>query len=320
MFFPPPMMGMPMGMGMPMPYGDNSGNPRSKKKVPPPDPKKWREWSGLDLARWLNSLKLPEGMKYAYPIIRDNLNADMLPKLTTQDLESLSIKLPHAKLIIEHVKRLKDGSAGSDDVKNDSGDESEEDAADAAKIQPFSVPVNRGNEKFDFFLSHRGPDTKKTLVKPLSQLLNALGVSCFFDREIEVGMLNEAAVAQGLFNSRFGLVFLSPNFFDSKWCLKELLTLHQRMKYDAAFAGIIPVFYDVKTDLSNISAKQQQKIQAYKAEVKAVTHIAGMELPTDDGALRDAVSERLVPVLFKKLERPCPPVAEIKKAAAKYFA
>jgi hypothetical protein len=60
-------------------------------------------------------------------------------------------------------------------------------------------------------------------------------VRCFFDQNdnsMELGQRNEANMAVGLWGCRIGVVFLSPQFFESRWCVKELNTLIVREVWD----------------------------------------------------------------------------------------
>lgn len=79
-----------------------------------------------------------------------------------------------------------------------------------------------------FFLSHRGPDTKDRLAKPLAYILEKLGVPVFLDANgMNVGSENYTDIAKNLHSCQFGVVILSDSFLDSPWCRKELKTLYR---------------------------------------------------------------------------------------------
>lgn len=106
----------------------------------------------------------------------------------------------------------------------------------------------------EVFLSHRGPDTKYNLVLPLAGVLKELyGVTCFVDllpTNIESRAQTENKVdilRQSLWSCSVVLIFLSPRFHESKWCLRELYTAWYRraqhpasVKVHIVFCGISP--------------------------------------------------------------------------------
>ncbi len=134
------------------------------------------------------------------------------------------------------------------------------------EVQPFARPASASSaasnnntpaSQFVFFLSHRGPDTKQDLVKPLSFILKELGVPHFFDQNdeaMQLGKINSEQMAEAAWSSRVGVVVLSDRFAESTWCLRELNTFLVRRqlsaranKADRTRAGeaalLIPVYY-----------------------------------------------------------------------------
>lgn len=106
-------------------------------------------------------------------------------------------------------------------------------------VQPFPAPPGQelkdgvsDHAEIVFFLSHRGPDTKEILVRPLSFILRQLGIPHFFDQSddsMKLGKTNGDQMASAAWHCRVGVVILSAHFADSKWCLRELNTfLHRR--------------------------------------------------------------------------------------------
>jgi hypothetical protein len=112
-----------------------------------------------------------------------------------------------------------------------------------ADVAPFAAPETQLHElkkkEFEsddhdhdhdeivFFLSHRGPDTKEILVRPLSYILSELGIPHFFDQSddsMKLALTNSEQMARAAWHCRMGVVILSPHFADSKWCLRELNT------------------------------------------------------------------------------------------------
>lgn len=120
---------------------------------------------------------------------------------------------------------------------------------DESRIVPFDVsqyprPAGLSEEKFVFFLSHRGPDTKNSLVAPLSWILHKLNIAHFFDREMEVGKESVPQMAHAACACRVGVVIISHHFIESEWCLRELNTFLARRHAHPLEFDLFPVFYD----------------------------------------------------------------------------
>ncbi len=75
---------------------------------------------------------------------------------------------------------------------------------------------------YDVFLSHAGED-KDAIVRPLAAALQERGVSVWYDEtELRVGDSLRRKIDAGIARSRFGVVVLSPSFFDKGWPEYEL--------------------------------------------------------------------------------------------------
>ena len=74
----------------------------------------------------------------------------------------------------------------------------------------------------DVFLCHASVD-KSTFVRPLAKELAQLGVSCWVDEaQILPGESIIDAIQEGLTESRYVVVFITPSFLRRKWPKKEL--------------------------------------------------------------------------------------------------
>lgn len=74
----------------------------------------------------------------------------------------------------------------------------------------------------DAFISHASED-KDAVVAPLAQLLIDRGFDIWYDAfELEVGDSLRRKIDSGLAQSRFGIVVLSPSFFEKNWPQYEL--------------------------------------------------------------------------------------------------
>lgn len=79
-----------------------------------------------------------------------------------------------------------------------------------------------GRDQFDAFISHATED-KEDLVRPLAEKLIEAGVQVWYDEfQLKVGDSLRRNIDRGLASSRFGIVVLSPSFFEKNWPQYEL--------------------------------------------------------------------------------------------------
>lgn len=109
--------------------------------------------------------------------------------------------------------------------------------------------VNMENEiasspEWDVFICHASED-KDDVARPLAQLLEKEGLKVWFDEEvITLGDRLHRSIDEGIANSRFGVVILSPHFFAKEWAKTELDGLNAK---EIAFGKtILPVWHKVK--------------------------------------------------------------------------
>jgi hypothetical protein len=105
---------------------------------------------------------------------------------------------------------------------------------------------------WDVFISHASED-KRAVALPLAQLLSERGVKVWIDaHELKLGDSLRARIDEGLANSTWGLVVLSPAFFRKPWFQAEVDALVSR-----EIGGqrvLLPVWHDVTAaDLARIS-------------------------------------------------------------------
>jgi hypothetical protein len=76
--------------------------------------------------------------------------------------------------------------------------------------------------KWDTFISHASED-KDEVAKPLAEELQRRGLQVWYDEySLRVGDSLRRKIDEGLAQSRFGIVILSPNFFAKEWPRREL--------------------------------------------------------------------------------------------------
>lgn len=102
--------------------------------------------------------------------------------------------------------------------------------------------------EWDVFICHATED-KEVFVRDLAALLSSKGIKVWFDEfTLEVGDSLRESIDKGILNSRFGIVVLSPSFFNKNWTQKELSAL---MAKDARNQKVIlPIWLNV--DLEKI--------------------------------------------------------------------
>ena len=98
-------------------------------------------------------------------------------------------------------------------------------------------------KKWDVFVSYAGED-RDSAARPLAETLRARGLRVWFDKfELTLGDRLRRKIDEGLANSRFGIVLLSPSFFTKHWPQQELDGLAQREVNGQKV--ILPVWYNV---------------------------------------------------------------------------
>jgi len=102
------------------------------------------------------------------------------------------------------------------------------------------------NKQWDVFISHANED-KKTFVKPLADALTTFGAKVWYDDfTLTVGDSLSRSIDKGLADSRFGIVVLSPDFFEKKWPEYELRGLTAREI--TGIKVILPIWHNVKKE------------------------------------------------------------------------
>ena len=99
---------------------------------------------------------------------------------------------------------------------------------------------------WDLFISHASED-KDGIVRPLAEILRSKRVNVWYDEfTLQIGDSLRLSIDQGLANSRYGVVFLSPKFFEKKWPQDELDGLFSMES--AQRTRILPVWHQVTAD------------------------------------------------------------------------
>lgn len=110
-----------------------------------------------------------------------------------------------------------------------------------ATVTASTVPA--GTKKWDVFISYAGED-RETVARPLAEALRARGLAVWFDKfELSLGDRLRRKIDEGLANSRYGAVVLSPAFFQKHWPQLELDGLAQR-EVDGQKV-ILPIWHNI---------------------------------------------------------------------------
>ena len=100
---------------------------------------------------------------------------------------------------------------------------------------------------WDVFICHASAD-KESLVRRLANALKAAGLKVWYDDfELRVGDSLRRRIDEGLVRSRYGVVVLSPNFFERTWPQTELDGLASRQNAEGRNV-ILPVLHNVTVD------------------------------------------------------------------------
>ena len=117
----------------------------------------------------------------------------------------------------------------------------------ASESAPFAVENAEGaNEPYDFFISHAWKD-KTEFVDGLVVKAEAAGLSVWYDRHaLRWGDSVRQKIDEGLRQSFFGVVVLSPNFFERPWPQAELDAIVQK---DLSGRGrLLPIWHKLTQD------------------------------------------------------------------------
>ena len=141
----------------------------------------------------------------------------------------------------------------------------------------------------DVFISHASED-KDEIARPLAEALKSRGVKVWFDElSIEWGQPIHRAIEDGIANTTYGLVIISPRFMEKAWTQAELEGLYGRqMVHKDGFGLLLPVWHqvtaaEVRRRLPMIAAlKALDTSQASVEDIAdRVAHLVGATPPAE---------------------------------------
>lgn len=119
--------------------------------------------------------------------------------------------------------------------------------AAAADVSKGNKSKPRHTERnWDVFISHATED-KEAIARPLADALAGEGLKVWYDEfSLKLGDSLRESIDRGLARSRYGIVILSPHFFEKHWPQQELNGLTTREV--AGIKVILPVWHNVGLD------------------------------------------------------------------------
>ncbi|MBI2806636.1 MAG: toll/interleukin-1 receptor domain-containing protein [Planctomycetes bacterium] len=123
---------------------------------------------------------------------------------------------------------------------------------------------------WDIFISHASED-KDAVARPLADTLIQHGLNVWYDEyTLTLGDSLRRSIDKGLAGSRYGLVILSPHFFEKEWTQKELDGLVARE--DGSEKRILPVWHNVnRKDVVSFSPPLADKLGV--STTKGLDHV-----------------------------------------------
>jgi hypothetical protein len=127
-------------------------------------------------------------------------------------------------------------------------------------------PADTTRKAYDVFICHAGDD-KEAVVRPLAHALRTRGLEVWYDEfAMHIGDSLRRKIDQGLVACRFGVVVLSPSFFDKGWPNYELDGLVTR-EIAGSRQLILPVWHNVtQADVIRYSPSLADKLARSTAE------------------------------------------------------
>ena len=140
--------------------------------------------------------------------------------------------------------------------------------------------------EWDVFICHASED-KLSVAEPLSKALSSIGLNVWYDDyTLNLGDSLHRSIDQGLRDCRFGIVILSPKFFNKEWPKRELDGLSTReLEGDKI---ILPIWHNVThRDVARFSLLLADKlaISTDKGMPEVVRSILRVVRPDTDNRL-----------------------------------
>ncbi|XP_056165749.1 disease resistance protein RUN1-like isoform X2 [Syzygium oleosum] len=122
-------------------------------------------------------------------------------------------------------------------------------SAEKESAKGFIPQITPGGDssQYDVFLSFRGSDTRKAFTDHLYHSLINVGTVPIYvfrdDNNIPIGEEFGSYILDAITRSKISIPIISKNYASSKWCLRELIHIMDRMKSTSHV--VLPIFYKV---------------------------------------------------------------------------
>jgi len=205
-------------------------------------------------------------------------------------------------------------------------------SAERPDIHAKPGPARKGSEQqvsgktvseptWDLFICHASED-KEDIARPLAEALAAQGLKVWYDEfTLTLGDSLSRSIDHGLANSRFGVVILSPAFFNKEWPKRELDGL--TAKEISSGKTILPIWHNVDREyVLGYSPVLADKLAVSTSEGldRVVTEI--QKAVSKDESLKGALREHVTPPSerpFKEESKAPPSTTAAVEAVKRYL-
>ncbi|KAI9113008.1 hypothetical protein K1719_015940 [Acacia pycnantha] len=156
-------------------------------------------------------------------------------------------------------------------------------------------------EKYDVFISFRGPDVRSGFLSHLERELDRKGIDVYVDHRLKKGDEISSALVKAIEGSMIALVIFSKDYASSRWCLEELVNI-MKCK-EAGQQIVIPLFYDV--DPSNVRHQKgtyaeaftlhektfMDKVEIWRSVLKKSANLAGHQAMIHQNFMEDVLKK-----------------------------
>ena len=244
-------------------FYSTSDRPTSNLKTHPIVLESRASQSDLDIDRFLTAkvfwLAFKQGDKRSQTWIADPWDAQYLGVQITELVRAAQILQVEQFLILDQTQEF--ASAGDELLRQARAFERPKGSSHTDKDLE-GRPASEGM-LWDYFISHASED-KDSFVRPLAAALSARGARVWYDEfTLTVGDSLRRMIDSGLKKSRYGIVVLSPAFFEKEWPQKELDGLVAR-EIDGVKV-ILPIWHGVGFE----NVRQYSPILADKYALKS---------------------------------------------------
>ncbi|XP_056173308.1 disease resistance protein L6-like [Syzygium oleosum] len=215
------------------------------------------------------------------------------------------------------VRRSVEGASGLSTSLTETNSDASSSSTAPTKTDNYtstSSIVTTGN-RYDVFLSFRGPDTREGFTDHLYNRLVDAGIRAFRDdNELRQGEKIGPDLLAAIENSKILIPVLSVNYGSSKWCLDELVRIME-CKNNCTGHLVLPIFYKVEPahvrhqngSFGDAFRTRERRfdstiLEKWKQALKEVSDLKGWEAKGYEGELVKKVVQKVLSELKKEFE------------------